>query len=94
MTMAERESTFRGFWSIAEVRERTVRFADWLQKFKLDCHEITLARKDFDLIRRWPKAAQLNEFTITDESVTFKGFKLKPAKGEGRYEHADQDGNR
>lgn len=83
MTVA---NSFRGIQGIREIKSRISRLAQWNKKFRPDIRTLTLARKDFDLIARWPKAAQVEGFDVTHNGVFFDGFQLNYSSGEGRYE--------
>ena len=58
----------------------------WYQKFKPDMQELVVDRKDYDLIERWPKAAGVEGFDVTDNGVFFQGMRLTYTTGQGRYE--------
>jgi hypothetical protein len=60
--------------------------ANWMEKFKPSVKEITLKRADYDLIKRWPKAAELLHFRqAPDGTLRYKGFTLKFDKKPPRY---------
>ena len=82
-------SYFRGYWSIREViEERMNPLAEWLKENRPSCRVMTLRGKDYDLVRRWPKASGLLGITVTKDATTFKGFELHRDKAPARYEMA------
>ena len=84
--MAE-QSHFRGYNSIKEVMASLEPLEDWMTKFKPSEKTITLKRPDFDLLKRWPKAAGMFNVTTTpDGLLQHKGFLLKHDKKAPRYE--------
>ncbi len=83
------QSYFRGYWSIMEVVERMRPLADWMERFKPGQKELTLIRKDWDLIARWPKAASLFDIAVDEKGLHWRGFQLKPDGKPGRYEKSD-----
>jgi hypothetical protein len=78
-------SYFRGYWSISEVVDYMKPLAEWMQKFKPESKKLTLKRQDYDLIRRWPKAAGLFGITVTETGASFMGFELGFDKKPPRY---------
>jgi hypothetical protein len=83
--MAE-QSYFRGYHAIKEVTEYLEPLAQWMRKHKPDVGVITLKRQDFDLLKRWPKAAQMFQVSQSPEGeLTYLGFKLKFDKKPPRY---------
>ena len=78
-------SYFRGYWSIKDVVEYMKPLAEWMQKFKPETHVLTLKRQDYDLIRRWPKAASLHGITVTETGARFMDFELHFDKKPPRY---------
>jgi hypothetical protein len=85
MTQNE-QSPFRGYKSIEEVREKVQNLDEWLRTAGKESAPITMLAKDFDLVKRWPKAAELHGFRVAGEEVTFKGRMLRRANGERRYQ--------
>jgi hypothetical protein len=80
-------NTFRGYYAIAEVLGRLIPLASWLAAHRPDVKSITVARRDLDLIQRWPRAASLHDFVTTEDRVTYwRGFTLRPDNGPSRYE--------
>lgn len=51
------ESSFRGIQGIRQIKARMGPLTAWYKKFKPNVHELILDRADYDLIARWPKAA-------------------------------------
>lgn len=83
--MAE-QSSFRGIQGIREIKSRMGPLAKWYRQFKPGVSEIVCDRADYDLIARWPKAANLEGFSITDNGIFFDGMRLAFDTGEGRYQ--------
>lgn len=83
---AKSESYFRGYWSILEVKGRVERLTDWLKANRPSCKQVTLKGPDYDLVRRWPKAAGLHGFIVTDDGAVYDGFSLLRDKKPRRYE--------
>lgn len=79
------EQTFRGYWSIKEVLERMDPLVEWTKKFKPQQRHITLARKDYDLIRRWPKASHVHQIEVVGPETWYHGFELTYDGGPTRY---------
>lgn len=80
------QGSFRGIQGIREIKARLLPLAQWYAKFKPEVTELVCERTDYDLIARWPKAANVEEFDVTDNGVFFKGMRLTFATGQGRYE--------
>jgi len=78
--------SFRGYWSIKEVLDRMQPLAEWTRKFKPNQRHLTLPRKDYDLIRRWPKAAHIHQIEVVGSEVWFHEFELTYDGGPRRYE--------
>jgi hypothetical protein len=71
------DSPFRGYSSIAEIVTRLRPLAEFYLSHKPDTLSLTLARRDFDLIRRWPQAAEMHGFAVAqDGGLTWHGFVL------------------
>lgn len=80
-------SYFRGYWAIKEVIEYMAPLAGWMRKNKPDIHILTLKRQDFDLLKRWPKAASMFDVSQgLDGSLSYQGFTLKFDKKPPRYD--------
>lgn len=82
----KKESTFRGYRGIEEVMAGVHELADWYEKFKPDVKRIHMIRSEWDLVKRWPKAAELHGVTCIDGVLRFRGFVLVPDGKPGRYE--------
>lgn len=80
------DKAFRGYWAIKEVIDRMKPLADWTKRFKPNQRHPTLPRKDYDLIRRWPKAADIHEVTVVGSEVWYHGLELTYDGGPRRYE--------
>ena len=79
------QSYFRGYWSIADVVDYMKPLAEWMKKFKPENKQLTLKGPDYDLIRRWPKAAGLHGIQVTETGAMFDGFELKRDNKPRRY---------
>ena len=87
--MAE-QSYFRGYHAIKEVVGYLQPLAEWMSKYRPDTKSITLKRQDFDLLKRWPKAAGMFEVSQDQHgALTFRGFALKFDKKPPRYSKDD-----
>lgn len=94
--MTSISSPFRGYASIREVAARVDRLVAWWREQATilgagrDGVWITIKRTDYDLIKRWPKAGKMLNFDYaSDGSVWYRGFRLRPDTGAGRYEKQD-----
>jgi hypothetical protein len=83
-------NSFRGIQGIREIRVRIKPIVEWTKRFKPEQRTLTLERKDFDLIARWPKAANAEEFVISHNGIFYDGLQLKYSSGHGRYETRPQ----
>lgn len=81
-----KDSYFRGYAGMQDIRLMVARLADWLKLSTPSCRQITLKAKDYDYVRRWPKAAEMHGFTVTADGVQFDGFELRRAVGPKRYQ--------
>lgn len=71
--------------------QRMTPLADWTKKFKPEQQCLRLPRKDYDLIKRWPKAAGTFGITVLrggqgGVEIWWRGLELTYATGQGRYE--------
>lgn len=80
------QSSFRGIKGIRDIKAEMEPLAAWYAKFKPDVTILTCSRVDYDLIARWPKAAHVEGFDVTENGIFFKGLRLTYDTGEGRYE--------
>jgi hypothetical protein len=80
------ESSFRGIQAIREAKARLKPLAAWYKAFKPEVTDLVCSRKDYDLIARWPKAAHVEDFTVSDSGIYFDGFRLTFDTGQGRYD--------
>jgi hypothetical protein len=78
--------TFRGYWAIREVVERLWPLADWTRQFKPNQRHLTIRRKDYDLIMRWPKAAHVNQIEVMNGEAWYHGLELTYDGGPRRYQ--------
>lgn len=86
--MNARTSVFRGYRGIESIATMMAPMVEWLLKYKPDSRHLTLARKDYDLIARWPKAGKMLGFEYSAEGiVTYKGIVLGYDKKAARYQH-------
>lgn len=79
------EATFRGYWAIKELIERLEPLTEWTKQFKPAQRHITLARKDYDLVRRWPKAAHIHQIECVGPETWYHGYELTYDGGPRRY---------
>ncbi len=79
-------SYFRGYHAIKEVVDYMRPLAEWMEMHKPGVKEITLKRGDYDLLKRWPRAAGMHNVTVTADGVTYKGFALKHDRKPPRYD--------
>lgn len=88
--MNAQTSIFRGLRGIEDTKAMMTPMVDWLLKYKPEgSRHLTLHRKDYDLIVRWPKAAKLAGFAISAEGIlTYKDIVIGYDKRPGRYQAA------
>ncbi len=79
----------RGYSLIGDLAVRMVRLAEFLTENRHDSVRITIKRADWDLLRRWPRAAADHGFLVTRDLITWRGFQVSPDNGPGRYEKED-----
>lgn len=79
-------SSFRGIQGIREIKTRMTQLVAWYRQFKPELREIVIERVDYDLIERWPKAANVEGFDVTDNGIFFSGMRLTYTTGQGRYD--------
>lgn len=94
--MTSLASPFRGYNGIREITERMDKMVLWWEEQQLiaprtyiseEPKTFTLKRVDYDLIRRWPKAGKmLNVDYGQGGEIWYRGFRLRPDTGPGRYE--------
>lgn len=58
------ESPFRGIRGIEEIVARMTPLMDWTKQFKPEQKSLRLSRTDYDLVKRWPKAANVLGITV------------------------------
>lgn len=85
------ESAFRGLRGIEEIITRITPLMNWTKQFKPDQKCLRLERKDYDLIKRWPKASNVLGITVLQAGqggveLWWRGLELTYATGQGRYE--------
>lgn len=81
------ESNFRGYHAIGEVMQRMTKLAEWTRQFKPNQQHLTLQRKDYDLLRRWPKASAMYSVSVVgkEKELWFRGLELTYDGGPKRY---------
>jgi hypothetical protein len=84
--MTAAQSSFRGIKGIRDIKAELEPLAKWYAQFKPDVNDLTCSRVDYDLIARWPKAADLEGFSVTHNGIFFQGMRLTYDTGQGRYE--------
>lgn len=78
--------TYRGIQGIREIKARMQSLAEWYQKFKPEVAELVLSKKDYDLIARWPRAAEEEGFVTSHNGIFYDGLRLTYDTGSGRYD--------
>lgn len=78
------EPYFRGFHAIGEVAKKAQRIAD-NAPFLPNLRTLRLYRRDYDLVKRWPKAAALHGFEFTADAISFRGFAVAHDGTRPRY---------
>jgi hypothetical protein len=86
--MSTQDSPFRGYRGIEIIRNKVMQMALWLRQYARNCRHITLYRREYDLIKRWPKAGAFWKFEYRDGRIYFDEFELKPDSGVTRYKDA------
>lgn len=80
------DSLFRGYRGIEEIKTRMTPLMEWTKQFKPQQMHLTLSRKDYDLIKRWPKAAHCLEIEVLSTGeIWWRGLQLVYDSGMGRY---------
>lgn len=79
-------SSFRGIQGIREIKARMAELVSFYRKFKPEVTELVCSRDDYDLIARWPKAANVEGFSVTDNGIFYEGLRLTFDTGQGRYD--------
>lgn len=83
--MADRVS--QGYRLIEDIMKRVGPLADWTRQFKPDQLHLTLTRNDYDVLKRWPKAAHAHGVDVVNgREVWFRGLELTYDGGPRRYE--------
>lgn len=81
-------NAFRGIKGIQEIVTRMTALVDYYERFRPDVKDLVCERKDYDLIARWPRAANVEGFLVSDNGIYFKGLRLTYDTGQGRYDKA------
>lgn len=79
-------NAFRGIKGIQEIMVRMAALVEYYERFRPDVKELVCERKDYDLIARWPKAANVEGFLISDAGIFYRGLRLTYDTGQGRYD--------
>ena len=82
--------TFRGYWAIKEVLDAMLPLVKFYRAFRPDVRTVTLPRKHYDLLRRWPKAAGVHGFLVTADAVLYDEFTLAFDRTPPRYAQKEQ----
>lgn len=76
----------RGFRGIQEIVQRMTPLMEWTKQFKPEQMHLVLARKDYDLIKRYRKAAAAHDIhVINGTEVWWRGLELVYDNGQTRY---------
>jgi hypothetical protein len=86
--MSAQDSPFRGYRSIELVRQKIEKLVAWLRAHKPDTKRITLYRREYDLIARWPKAGRFLQFEYRDGEIYYREFHLVADNSAARYRAA------
>jgi len=76
---------FRGFHAIGEVAKRAQPLAAFMATHHPESQSLRIARSDFDLVARWPKAAALHGFEFGAGQIKFMGFNVIHNNSTPRY---------
>lgn len=79
----------RGYWSIKEVVDYLKPLAAWFEQNRPSVRNITLRGRDYDLVARWPKAAEQHGFSVRDGVMQYGSITLTRDKGRARYDRKD-----
>ena len=80
------DSLFRGYRGIEEIVRRMTPLHQWTRGFKPDQKHLRLHRRDYDLIKRWPKAAHCHDIIVMENGeVWWHGLELVYDQGLSRY---------
>lgn len=79
------DAVSRGYWGIREITERMQPLVDWTKQFKPEQRCLRLARKDYDLIKRWPKAGHSLGIDYVNTEMWWQGLELVYDSSLGRY---------
>jgi hypothetical protein len=80
------ESSFRGIKGIQDIKKKMSVLVEFYERFKPEVKELACSRVDYDLIARWPRAASVEGFAVTDNGIFFHGLRLTFDTGQGRYQ--------
>lgn len=75
--MTQEVPQLRGYHSILEVVAKLKPLAEWYVKYKPQVSTLTLIRKDYDLIARWPAAAELCDFYTAQGELKYRYTNLE-----------------
>lgn len=78
---AQSSPLFRGTAQLSALVERMQPLADFLATYRRDVRVLTLSRRDFETLRKYPEAAQaLHQITTgRDGALYWRDFELRPA---------------
>lgn len=80
------DSVTRGFRGIEEVVKRMLPLLEWTKQFKPEQMHLTLARTDYDLIKRYRKAASAHDIHVVNNTeIWWRGLELVYDSGQARY---------
>lgn len=80
------DSVTRGFRGIEEVVKRMPPLLEWTKQFKPEQMHLTLARTDYDLIKRYRKAAAAHDIHVVNSTeIWWRGLELVYDSGQARY---------
>lgn len=84
--MTAATNSFRGIRGIEEIAVKMAKLVDYLTRYRPDVKQLILSRPDYDLVARWPKAANVLGFDVTHNGIFYKGFQLTFNTEHGRYQ--------
>lgn len=80
------QGSFRGSQGIREIKAKMANLVRFYSQFRPDVQELVCSRADYDLIARWPSAANAEGFVISDNGIYYRGLRLTYDTGQGRYD--------
>ena len=80
------DSITRGYRGIEEIVKRMAPLMEWTKQFKPEQMHLRLARHDYDLIKRYRKAAAAHDIhVINGREIWWNGLELVYDSGQARY---------